>query len=74
MAYYDENVFIGGNVPVALRECFIELARQGDRSFSAELRRAMRAHVAAAHNDDGPGLANPGRVPKSAARGRHEQA
>ncbi len=73
MAYYDENVFIGGNVPVALRECFIELAQQGDRSVSAELRRAMRAHLAAALDDDGPGLANPGRVQESAEQSRHDQ-
>lgn len=46
------NRFVGADVPEDLFEEFKALADSHDRSFSAELRQAMRAHLEA-HRGEG---------------------
>lgn len=40
-----ETTHLGGQVPTDLAEQFAQVARDHDRSVSAELRRALKAHV-----------------------------
>lgn len=53
-------VLIGCRIPADLRESFEAVAVCADRTFSAELRRVMRAHVEAQNDDEpaGNGLAS----------------
>lgn len=45
MASVTETVHIGGPVPTDLAEAFRAVAEKHDRSVSAELRRAIKAHI-----------------------------
>ena len=47
MASVTETVFISAQVPKELDEQIIELAKKHDRSRSAEVRIALKAHVEA---------------------------
>ncbi len=40
-----ETAFVGANVPAEQAEQFAEVAARNDRSVSAELRRAIAAHI-----------------------------
>ena len=45
MASVTETVHIGGPVPADLADAFRAVAEKHDRSVSAELRRALKAHI-----------------------------
>ena len=45
-------------VPVGTLERLRELAEQGDRSLSAEIRRALNEHLAREHNECEPTVCN----------------
>jgi hypothetical protein len=44
----DGNVLISVQIPTELREELLQLALENERTFSAEVRLAMKAHVQAA--------------------------
>ena len=47
MAAVTETVHIGGQVPADLAEAFADVAKKNERTVAAELRVALKAHVAA---------------------------
>jgi hypothetical protein len=48
-----EKTIVSAQIPLALRLGLEKLAADGDRSLSAEVRRALSAHLHQ-HTDDGP--------------------
>jgi hypothetical protein len=47
VTFTGEKVFLGGLVPTRLKDEFVAIAERNDRSQGAELRRMLRAYVAA---------------------------
>ena len=68
------TVFVGVRAPLELATAFERVCALESRTVSEGVRVLMRRRVDEAHNDDSPGLANPGRVQESAARGRHVES
>ena len=65
------NEVLGAHVNAAEAEAMRTLAREGDRSVSAECRRAIRAYIAANEN---PAQRTTGRGSKVRAGGRNHEA